>query len=156
MIIRTHTHGRDTGFTLVELMVVVVIASILLAIAVPSYISQVRKSRRTEARNAVLDLAAREERFLSTANIYSRTPSDLGYGGAFPQAVGSGYYNVDVPAIAAPAAGPPPAPAQFTVTATALGTQLKDTNCKTFTINQLGQQSSTNSAGADSTATCWN
>src|SRR5437016_7599183 len=57
---------RAAGFTLVELMVVVAIATILFAIAVPSYITYVRQSRRTEARTAVLDLAGREERFFST------------------------------------------------------------------------------------------
>ncbi|TLY92132.1 MAG: prepilin-type N-terminal cleavage/methylation domain-containing protein, partial [Gammaproteobacteria bacterium] len=49
--------SRPEGFTLVELMVVVAIATILFAIAVPSYITYVRQSRRTEARTAVLDLA---------------------------------------------------------------------------------------------------
>ena len=73
------------GFTLVELMVVVVIATILLSIAVPSYMSQVRQSRRTEAKTAVLDLASREERYFSTnGSIYSVTPADLGYVGPLP------------------------------------------------------------------------
>ncbi len=62
---------RAGGFTLIELMVTLVVASILLAIAVPSYQAQVRKSRRTEARNAVMDLAAREERYFSVNNDYS-------------------------------------------------------------------------------------
>jgi len=54
------------GFTLVELMVTVMIAAILLAIAVPSYQAYIRKSRRTEAKTAVLDLAGREETLFST------------------------------------------------------------------------------------------
>src|SRR6201987_6133436 len=80
------TRCRSHGFTLVELMVVVVIATILLSVAVPSYMSQVRQSRRTEAKTAVLDLASREERYFSTNGaIYSTTPTHLGYsGGAFP------------------------------------------------------------------------
>ena len=86
--------------TLIELMVVVVIATILMSIAVPSYMSQVRQSRRIEAKTALLDLAGREERFFSTsvngAN-YSQTSTDLGYPvGAWPQVVGSGYYTVTV------------------------------------------------------------
>ena len=39
---------RAGGFSLIELMVVVTIASILFAIAVPSYVSFIRQSRRTE------------------------------------------------------------------------------------------------------------
>ena len=80
MMIR-HNRGdaHSGGFTLIELMVTIVIASILLAVAVPTYQAQVRKSRRTDAKNAVLDLASREERYLSIYNLYSQSPGDLGY-----------------------------------------------------------------------------
>jgi len=160
MLTRTNTHGRQAGFTLIELMVTLVIAAIVLSIAVPSYQQQIRKSRRTDARNAVLDLAAREERYLSTANVYSVTPSDLGYTGAWPITVGSGYYQVSVGNVNAPnPAAVPPTVATFTVTATAIGTQLNDTTCRTFSVDQTGQQSSTTSGGALSVgtaSTCWN
>ena len=63
--------SRTTGFTLIELMVTVLIVSVLVAIAVPSYIDKVRKSRRTDAKTALLDLAGREERFYNTNNTYS-------------------------------------------------------------------------------------
>lgn len=160
MLSRRNSPGRQAGFTLIELMVTLVIAAILLSIAIPSYQQQIRKSRRTDARNAVLDLAAREERYLSTANVYSTLPSDLGYTGAWPIAVGSGYYNVTVGNVNPPnAAAVPPTVATFTVTATAVGTQLKDTACRTFSVDQFGQQSSTNSGGVVSVgaaSTCWN
>jgi len=58
--------------------------------------SQVRKSRRTEARTALLDLAAREERFFSTNSAYTNVPANLGYAGTFPAPVGSSYYQVNV------------------------------------------------------------
>jgi type IV pilus assembly protein PilE len=140
------------GFTLVELMIVVVIASVLLAIAVPSYIDKVRKSRRVEAKTALLDIAGREERFFNTNNTYSSTPSDLGYGAvsaSFPMAVGSNYYNVNV-TFTAVVVGPPLVAPTYTITATAINDQLKDTNCKTFTLNNYGVQTS-----APSTTGCW-
>src|SRR5438132_12993393 len=62
----TRSSGPAMGFTLIELMVVVAIVTILFSIAIPSYMSYIRQSRRTEAKTAVLDLAGREERFLST------------------------------------------------------------------------------------------
>ena len=37
---------KDRGFTLIELMVVVIVIAILAGIAIPSYFSQVRKARR--------------------------------------------------------------------------------------------------------------
>ena len=59
------------GFTLIEMMTAVLIGAILMAIAVPSYNAQTQKSRRTEAKTALLDLAAREERYNSTYNTYT-------------------------------------------------------------------------------------
>jgi len=138
------------GFTLAELMIVVVIVSLLLAIAVPSYQSQVRKSRRTEARSALLDLATREERWFSTNNAYTNVPANLGYSTFTP--VGSGYYNVTIPApTAANPAAVPPTQAGFVITATAIGIQAADADCQTFTVDQTGTQTST----AKPAATCW-
>jgi type IV pilus assembly protein PilE len=147
--------GQQTGFTLIELMVTIVIATVLIAIAIPSYQSQIRKSRRTDARVAVLDLASREERFLSTANNYSQITTDLGYTGTFPVTIGNGYYTLNVtspdPAFVA-AGGTTPS---FIITATAIGQQLKDSPCRTFTVTHLGTQTATDSSGA-ATTSCWN
>ncbi len=145
------TSGAPDGFTLVELIVTMLVASILLAVAVPTYTSQIRSSRRTDARSAVLDLAGREERYLSVNTAYSTTPSDLGYTGSFPQSIGSGYYQVSVTATAATATTPP----AFTAPATAGGKQTADTSCASFTVNHLGQHTAQDSGGSDSTATCW-
>jgi type IV pilus assembly protein PilE len=145
------------GFTLIELMVVVLIITILTVIAVPSYTSQVRKSHRTEAKSILLDIAGREERFLATTGIYSSAASDLGFSGTFPQPVGSQYYRIEAPTIVAATAGnitTAATPAKFLFTATAINGQAKDTNCAQFTIDQSGTQGSLNSGGAASTG-CW-
>src|ERR1700685_4507865 len=85
------------GFTLVELMITVVILAIIVAVALPSYQAQTQKARRTDARNALLDIAGREERFLSVSNAYSQLPSDVGYAGVWPQNVTpNSYYSVSV------------------------------------------------------------
>jgi type IV pilus assembly protein PilE len=141
-------HSRTTGFSLIELMVTVVIISVLVAIAIPTYIDKVRKSRRTEAKTVLLDLAGREERFYNTNNTYSVLPSDLGYGAiaaAFPMTVGSGYYTVSVALVAGPPAG-------YTITAAPVAgnDQAKDTHCQLFTLTSTGVQTS-----APDTTTCW-
>ena len=59
---------RQQGFTLVEVMVVAVIISILLMVAMPTYQQSVRKARRADAYNALLELAARQERFYAQNN----------------------------------------------------------------------------------------
>jgi type IV pilus assembly protein PilE len=149
----THKTNKrmELGFTLIELMIVVAIVGILAAIAFSLYSAQVQKARRTDARTAVLDLAGREERFFSVANNYSQIPTDVGYA-AFPQAVGSGYYliNVAVPDPTFVGAGP-----SYAITATAINQQIADSSCASFSINQLGKQSSLDSGGAVSTAICW-
>ena len=144
--------GRSRGFTLIELVVAILIVAILGTIAMSSYINQSRKSRRTDARSAVLDLAGREERYFSTTNLYSSTPSQLGYtGGAFPVTVGSGYYTVNVVVTAAVPGG---ALATYLITATAIADQLKDSACWTFSIDNTGAQTATTSTGA-ATTSCW-
>jgi type IV pilus assembly protein PilE len=145
---------QNKGFTLVELMAVVLIAAVLLSIAVPLYMQQVRKGRRTDAKTAVMDLAGREERMFSTTNAYSSDPTQLGYaavgsGAVFPQTVGNGYYNITVTVPAA-------APTTFIITSTAItADQLKDTSCFSFSVTQTGQQSSATSGGVVTTTTCW-
>jgi type IV pilus assembly protein PilE len=145
----------QAGFTLIELMITVAVVAILATFAVASYSSQVLKSRRTEAKTALLDLAGREERFMSTRGTYTTVPSELGYPGtAWPQALASGYFNIAV----FTAAATNTRPATFTLTASASGPQAKDTNCSTLTVDSLGQQKSQNSASGDTTNTakCWN
>jgi type IV pilus assembly protein PilE len=144
---------RAGGFTLIELMVTLVVAAILISIAVPAYQTQVRKSRRTEARNAVMDLAAREERYYSVNNAYTNLALQLGYSqdnaAITDLSIGSGYYTVSVAVSAPDPAATPPTRAGFTITAKAAGAQLKDAPCQRFAVDDLGTQTST-------TPECWN
>ena len=146
--------ARMSGFTLVELMITVVILAIIVAVALPSYNAQSQKARRADARNALLDIAGREERFLSVSNAYSQLPSDVGYGGAaWPQNVTpNSYYSVTV---TVPAPGFPAGTPSFLVTATPINVQAGDTTCATFTVNQIGQQTALNTGGVDTSTTCW-
>ena len=76
MKLRQFTAGTtpSSGFTLIELMITLGIGAILAAIAIPMYQKQVQTSRRTDARTAVLDLAGREERYLSVQASYTNLP----------------------------------------------------------------------------------
>ena len=143
------------GFTLIELMITVVIASILMSIAFPLYQHQIRESRRTDARSALLDLASREERYYAINNAYTSTASNLGYSGwgsSYP--IGGGYYYLDAPTVAAATSA---ATASFTLEAEPVAGkgQDQDSDCKTFTVTQTGQETSTNSANGNSSSICW-
>lgn len=141
--------ANSAGFTLIELMIAVAIVGILATIASVTYQSQVQKSRRTDARTALLDLAGREEKLFSTTNAYSATPSDLGYGAVgatFPISIGSNYYTVNV------AVGNPAVTYTLTATPVAGTSQAKDAICTTLTLTQAGVQGST---GSGTPAACW-
>jgi type IV pilus assembly protein PilE len=153
---------KSSGFTLIELMIAVVVVSILVAIAIPSYTNSVRKARRTEAKNSLLDLAAREERFFNTNPSigYTSLAVNLGYAAAGSTVdmastsipVGSNYYSLLISNIAA---GSTTATPTYTLTATAINDQVKDTTCTTFTVTQAGVQTSADASANDTTATCW-
>lgn len=64
---------KTNGFTLIELMIVVVIIGILAAIAYPSYSQWVTETRRSDAQAALMDLAAKLERYFSQCNSYTTT-----------------------------------------------------------------------------------
>ena len=147
---------RARGFTLVELVVAMVIVAILASIAFSSYTNQVRKGRRVEAKTALLDLAGREERNLSATNAYTAVAANIGYTGAFPIVVGSGFYQVTatVPDPGQPAPGPTQPPT-FLLTATPVGVQIQDVTCSQYTVNNQGTQQAFDNGGTDTTTTCW-
>ena len=163
MPVQAQAHKTGTaGFTLIELMIAVAIVGILATIAATSYQSQVMRSRRTDARSAILDLAGREEKIFSTINAYSGSPAALGYGTAttFPApplgipvgGSGTDYYNLSV--VTPDTLYQAGAANTYVVVATPIaGTpQAGDTQCTRLMVNQLGQQTSTGTAPA---ATCW-
>jgi type IV pilus assembly protein PilE len=61
---------KETGFTLIELMIVVTVIAILAAVAYPSYQAQVRKSRMGQAQADLLELAQFMERCFASNNTY--------------------------------------------------------------------------------------
>lgn len=54
--------NRQSGFTLIELMIVVVVVGILVAIGLPSYNNSVTRSIRADAQSALLGFAQAMER----------------------------------------------------------------------------------------------
>jgi type IV pilus assembly protein PilE len=166
MQLRTKTQA--SGFTLIELMVVVAVASILVAIAVPTYQNQIRHSRRTDAKTALLDMAVRQEKYLTLSNTYTATASNLGYS-ALGVAIGNGYYDMYV--CVGTATTSTSTTTQCTANSGTTGTsfvvsaipiagksQAGDSQCLYYAVDNTGTQYSANTTagtGTTTTSTCW-
>lgn len=131
------------GFTLIELMIALAIVGILTAIALPAYQESVRKSQRTEAKGALLDLANRMEKYYTENNTYAT--ATLALVNANATTTPNAYYNISISAqnansyslLATPAAGKPSA---------------KDTKCINYTLDSAGTRGNT---GTGSVSDCW-
>lgn len=62
---------RNKGFTLIEVMIVVVIVGILAAVAIPNYSDYVTRSKTTEAVSALSDAKVRMEQYFQDNRYYS-------------------------------------------------------------------------------------
>ncbi len=76
---RKHVIGRDLkkvgGYTLIELMIVVVILGLLAAVSVAGYTRYIRSSHYAEAESAIVDILAKQESYFSTwGKFKSATP----------------------------------------------------------------------------------
>lgn len=135
------------GFSLIEIMVTIGIVGLLTAIALPSYNAYVLQSHRVDAVRSLTAFRQALERCYSQNFTYlnsGTTPCPAAPGTATSST--NGYYDITFAIASA---------TQYTITATATGAQLQDTNCATLWVTNAGQQGATNSASADSTQTCW-
>ncbi len=131
---------RESGFSLIELMIVVVIIGILAAIIYPSYINSVQKTNRADAKNTMLQVASQEERYYTENQVYG---SLTAIGNATdPILSQSGHHSVTVVT----------ANAGATYTITATPTNYTDSTCGNLTMTNTGVTSSTVAAAA---GVCW-
>ncbi|MBS0340459.1 MAG: type IV pilin protein [Proteobacteria bacterium] len=132
------------AFTLIEMMIVLVVAAILASLALPAYNAHLRRAHRSEARAALLQAAHRLEREATASGSYANAQ--------VPEALGSvpgGHYAISrqAPLNALDAAN------RFTLRATPQGAQAADA-CGTFTLNNTGERGLLENKAK--VADCWN
>ena len=118
------------GITLIELMIVIVILSVLVAVGYPNYREFAARAKRTEARAALLEISAAQERFYLQNQAFGDV-GDLGYDD--PWITDSESYSVTITANNA---------ADFSATATYLLGGEEDGKCGSFTIDGTGAKTS--------------
>lgn len=156
----TNLKQSSAGFSLLEMVVVIVIIAILVAIGYPMYENKVRQSRRVDAKSALLELAQLQEKF------YFRDPNQNGgnhtYATDFNTLLmngsrgfkvvddktlesGEGYYQITFDINSGRSAF------NFIAVPTEKGGQNND-SCKEFSINNIGNKNSKSEPEGEK---CW-
>lgn len=131
----------QTGVTLIEMVITVAILMIVAALVFPNYSDRALRAKRVDAKSALLSGAAAQEKFFLVNNSFT---DDLGALG-LEQNTANDHYSLTVTSAD---------PTTFTITATAQAGQTNDTDCLSFTINQIGQKTATGDDG-DNSQKCW-
>lgn len=136
---------KQTGFTLIELMIVVAIVGILSAIAYPSYAEYIRRGHRADARAGLLQAQQWLERASTATGVYPTTlPVNLTWAGDASKRYTIGF-----------AAGN--TNAAFTLVATRkAGTPQATDKCGDFTLTNTGTRGANNLSAGATAVDCWN
>jgi type IV pilus assembly protein PilE len=142
---------RSKGFTLIELMIVIAILAIIAAIGLPSFLEQIKKARRSDAKQPLFDVAAKLEQFYQDNKGYP-TAADMSVlypnevppiGATFPSP--EGYYTIGFNGV--------PTATTYTIQAVPVAGkgQDEDAYCTSFTLTHLGKKTATGTLGDN----CW-
>ena len=131
---------RKSGFSILEMMVVVIVLSILTILAIAMFTGNVRQGRRSDGVNTLLSMSLAEERYRTINTTYG-TLAQV-WGGVTTST--QGYYTLAISGTSATG---------YTLTATAVGDQANDvsgsTNCGTLTLT------SASGTITETPAACW-
>jgi len=144
--------AQQCGFTLIEVMMVVVITALLLLIALPAYQQQLQKTRRSLARAELMEVLARQEQYFLNHRQYAPVLTDLGYP-ASPYAIDASgndlaataanrIYLIDLASL----------PSGFAMYAIPQLAQSGDRGCATLGLTSIGLKTA---SGKGFTEDCW-
>jgi type IV pilus assembly protein PilE len=130
---------KPRGFSLVELLIVIVIVGVLAAIGLPAYQEYTRKSKRSDAQQGLTRMAQLQERFFTDNNTFAANATQIGFASNTPATTG-GYWQLSI------VSGGP----TYVLQAVPNPGQHADADCLTITLDSSGVRGST-----PGTADCW-
>ena len=143
---------KYSGFSLIELMIAILIVAIIVSVAYPAYLEQIRKTRRADCAGALTGLANAMERHFTVNSSYlgagttgSNTGTPTIFAGSCPVDGGTATYNLTIEAVTA---------STYTLNATPTGTQTDD-KCGTLTLTSTGLKGVTNQDTGVTPQDCW-
>lgn len=137
------------GVTLLELLITLAIVAIVASIAYPSYRQHLLRAHRTEAIEALLSLAAEQERHHLAYGRYAEHLDAVGaLGLPIPATTATGMYDLGLEE-----AGPTHFVA--VATPTAGGRQATDRLCTRMILRDTGRRTAADADGRDTTRECW-
>ena len=140
---RNHRPLGADGFTLIELMIVAAVLAIIVAIALPSFLETIQRSRRSDAQIALVELAALQDKFRNDNMTYTTIIGALPYPAVSPE----GYYQLSIFNTTNATF--------YQVQATPQGTQATDIDCSVFSLTSTNVKAVVDGNGADTTNRCW-
>lgn len=148
---------KQSGFTLIELMIVVAILGIIAGIAYPYYVEQVRKSTRSDAKVLISEVAQLMQRCFTAQSTYK--PAAAGICDVVDKATAAagilskeGFYQAKLSSAATDYTT-----SKYLLKVTPVSTkrQAQDTSCATFTLDQAGVKKAYNKSNVETTDQCW-
>jgi type IV pilus assembly protein PilE len=149
---KVNLNRKQTGVTLLELLIVVAIVAMISAFAYPSYMQYVTRAKRTAATTMLLQVADRQQQFFMDNKRYAGNLTRLGFaadtitvdedGQVVPADDGDQVYTVTISGSTN---------TTYTLTAAPqLAQATKDTKCGSLTLTQTGQRGYSGTGGE-----CW-
>ncbi|CAA0121572.1 Fimbrial protein [Halioglobus japonicus] len=146
-----------SGFSLIEVMIVLVIIGVLLLVALPGYQDSMKKTRRADGMRDLMELVSRQERFYAQNSRYTddiNTAAGLNFRHESatddPTTSSEGHYNLSV--VACEGKDADDFDTCYQLRAAPIGTQGTDP-CGTLTVDSRGIRGHTGSPGQE--VHCW-
>ncbi|MDB5968808.1 MAG: ral secretion pathway protein [Hydrocarboniphaga sp.] len=149
------------GFTLIELIVAVAIVGLLTVIALPAYSIYTLRTSRAVGKAALVSMSAAQETYFVDRKAYTNAVTDLGLttylsrdGSTSATQTSNSIYSLSIAALTTSGTCPATGSAAiggYTLIATPVGTQARDTGCSTLCLTSSGIRL----ASAGTAADCW-